>query len=1020
LLTLENEGAVVLTCHHVVALLTEESLHIALPQASGGLAPPVPAIYVQGRSHSSMDAVLLRVDAAGPPEQPMLHALNPLQYAGTLPDLADCLCHGQTESFSARIASATKLDLEVDTPGPWPDSPTRYRLPSVFRLSEPSDARPGISGSVVLYDNAVLGLAHFSRPAGPDQEREVYLVPLSAWADGWPELADLIQPLIDPRLRNAATVKSARSIEVGADVSIPGYRPEVYVAPQALGQAREALVKLGGAIIIGRPLSGKTRLAWQLLHERPESLVVIPHDPRPPNSFESSSFAGKDVVLFVDDLHRSALTGDPLEWRRRLEDASGRRCLVICTSRDGEDWKQVQRSSAGRLLEALGRDAEVYCSRVGAQGEDLSQADGLRLAQALGISANAFRQRFDGTPGSLTLDLVQMAARYARLRDEPPRGVVSMSRLLDSAKLVYEASQPRLRTSILRKVAEQIRGEGPMSGEAWDALRRRTSEEGFGVFDASSGEFRTYPPYLEKCVEYDPTVEEIGKLVPVLIEAKDGDGLTHLGQALFMRYDNPEAAEPCLRAAVDLGSDGATGFLGWALEAIPGREADAEAFYRDQIKAGDASAYHSLGNLLSRRSDREADAERAYRDSIKFNPESCSVAYWSLGNLFRRQEGRQRDAEEAYREATKRGIFLAYSSLAEMLVDSPGREQDAERAISEAIDAIEAQRARLPEENGGKSPALSGEILLDDMRKKLLRYRGIVRAGQPGLETAAESAFGDAIAAGDREAHHHLAVLLAKQPGREKDAEQEFHAAVEAGAPGAAGNLGRILASQSGREDEAEQSLRTAIKQGEKEAYFNLGMLLADAPGRAGDAERAFIEATKAGAGKEWLGTAYEWLGFLIAQQPGREPEAERAFRSAIDAGSEDARMRLGAFLEDKPGRERDAEDVYREAIRHDDFRACLPMGKLLLFRAIDGDANLDAEMEKALRRGMNAGESALLTTLGGILALQPERKAEGCEMLRSASIAGVEGAADLHRLLCEDSSEFPDPQTEWFNRPIS
>src|SRR5260370_22340393 len=236
MLALDGEGTVVLTCHHVVARLTEESLHIAVRQPSGELGPPVAARYDPQRSRPAMDAVVLRVDASGPAERPLLHALNPQKYAGTLPDPADCLSYWQTESFNAHVASATRLDIAVEPPGSWPGPPSRYQLHQVFRLADPSDARPGISGSVVLYDNAVLGLAHFSRPAGPDQQREVYLVPLGVWAQGWPALAALIEPLIDPRLRHAATVKPARSLEIGPDVLIPGYRSDVYTQTAALGQ----------------------------------------------------------------------------------------------------------------------------------------------------------------------------------------------------------------------------------------------------------------------------------------------------------------------------------------------------------------------------------------------------------------------------------------------------------------------------------------------------------------------------------------------------------------------------------------------------------------------------------------------------------------------------------------------------------------------------------------------------------------------------------------------------------------
>jgi tetratricopeptide (TPR) repeat protein len=469
-----------------------------------------------------------------------------------------------------------------------------------------------------------------------------------------------------------------------------------------------------------------------------------------------------------------------------------------------------------------------------------------------------------------------------------------------------------------------------------------------------------------------------------------------------MRYQRAEAAEGCLRAAADLGVDEAARVAGLALASIPGREAEAEARYNDRIKAGDASAYHDLGNLLKNQPGREADAEKAFRDSIEFEPISRSAAYWSLGNLLRQQEGREQDAENAYRDAKGRGFFLAHLALAGLLASQPGREQEAEQAVIESIQAIDAQRAQLEPEEGGKGVALPAEPFLDQVYGEALRYRGIVRARQPGRESEAEVAFRDAIAAGDEGASSHLAVLLAGQPGRETEAEQAFRDAAEAGEPQAFANLGIFLSDQAGRDAEAEQALRKAIDGGYKDAYFNLGELLAN-QGRAQEAEKVLIEAIGSGFGKAWLGSAYEWLGYVIEQQPGREPEAESAYRSAIDGGAGDASMRLGSLLARRPGRERDAEEVYREAIRRGDRRAFGPIGKMLMERAFEGNPSLDDEIEQALRTGSEAGEPALSTTLGMLIALQPGRRAEGCDILQKAAAAGFHGAADIYRSLCEE-----------------
>jgi hypothetical protein len=251
------------------------------------------------------------------------------------------------------------------------------------------------AGGVVVCENGVLGLMHFARAESPETAREVYVVPLQVWAEEWPALSTLVEPLIDAPLRAAAIAKRAPSLEIGTDINIAlvGYRDNLYIKRPAETLARAALAQHGGVIIVGRPKSGKTRLAWQLLQEYGEALIIIPKPTRlgeePPSTFEAAGLAGSDVVLFFDDLQ---LTSKPLEWRRRLRDAIGRnrRCLILCTSRDGTKWKEVQDNHAP-LLEALGRDNGcVYTSRVARQGkaagEDLSRTEGWQLAQSLGLS----------------------------------------------------------------------------------------------------------------------------------------------------------------------------------------------------------------------------------------------------------------------------------------------------------------------------------------------------------------------------------------------------------------------------------------------------------------------------------------------------------------------------------------------------------------------------------------------------------------------------------------------------------
>jgi hypothetical protein len=555
LINLEQEGKFVLTCHHVIAPLQEGDLFVQLRQSDGNLGKPIPAQYEGKWSRPTRDAVVLRVDAVCANEMPLLHELDPSMYDGSLPEHVNGFSYGVTQTFNARLSTSTPLDIKVPIQGSWPDPPARYQLPFVYRLADLSDARQGISGSVISYENGVLGLVHFSRAGGADFQLEGYLVPLSTWAEGWLELAKLIEPLVDSRLRMVAVVKRASKLEIGTDVVVAGYRPDAYIERPVVDQAQTALNVSHGVIIVGKPKSGKTRLAVQLIQRQPDAIVVVPREARLPHAFEKSSFWAKQIIIFFDDLHRASSDVNPLEWQRSFDEASGRHSIVICTTRDGSDWKTLNNKIGIDPFLNLFRNATVFTSKVEDRGGDMSAPEGLRLAESIGLSKEQFRRRFDGTAGSLTLDLSDMRERYKRLREEY-RGEVAMSRLLDSSKLAHKAGLWRLEVTLLRTIAEKIRGTGPIAPESWDTILRRTNEEAFGRLDSTNTAFQVYQPYLEECVLYEPSQADIEGLLTVLNEKEDYSNAINVANTLVVEYGSLVVAERVLRNASNHGKRG--------------------------------------------------------------------------------------------------------------------------------------------------------------------------------------------------------------------------------------------------------------------------------------------------------------------------------------------------------------------------------------------------------------------------------------------------------------------------------
>jgi len=618
---------------------------------------------------------------------------------------------------------------------------------------------------------------------------------------------------LDDRLLKAATVRHVRDLRIGlrhggGDVLIPHYQPNVHLAREANSRITNALQQCSGVVIIGRPRSGKTRAAWEAFRQNPDTLVVIPREDHPP-PIDVTGLRGKDVVLFVDDLHLTAETAHPVAWWNRLSAAANRPVRLVCTSRDGADWETV-REKQPALVQRLGPGCRVYLSRSGRQGADLSSEEGHELATLLGLdlSDSEFEQRFDGTAGSLTLDLADMGSRYRRLRQERIDNV-AVSRILDSAKLLHQARQPRLKEPIIRAVAERVRGRVTLSPETWEDLRQRTEEEGFGVF--AEGEFRTYRPYLERpeCIGFEPSKEEIAELIPILADQDDYEGIFYLGTAVVR--ENDELAERAYRIAAEGGFSKALNNLGNLLMYRPGHGIEAEHVLRRAIAAGDGGVPSlNLAILLDRQPGRLKEAEQAYRDAIAAGE---TLAYINLGNLLSRQPERTDEAIDIYLEAIDAGIEGGYYNLGTLLSDGLGRRDEAERVYRVALaNGITWANTNL----------------------------GVLLAVQPGREEEAERAYLDAIAAGDPKAHFNLALLLSRQPGRAREAAQAFRDAI--------GNLKLWLADQPSHGVNARMSDREGITHAVAEAYYGLGSLLVEFPHGLGEGCEALLEAQRMGA----------------------------------------------------------------------------------------------------------------------------------------------------------------------------
>jgi hypothetical protein len=193
-LEIEGEGAVVLTCHHIIAPLPLDAVYVRLPGEDGSLGAPHPATYNRERSRPAVDAVVLRLEGVHLPVRPLLHELNPAEYSSNLNVIG--LTHLAPTNFDATISASTPIEIVVPTPDDQLQQGSKYFIPHAFRLANPTEARRGISGAVIVCNAGVLGLAQSARRESEVLQREAYLLPLRVWAEGWDALTDLIEPFV--------------------------------------------------------------------------------------------------------------------------------------------------------------------------------------------------------------------------------------------------------------------------------------------------------------------------------------------------------------------------------------------------------------------------------------------------------------------------------------------------------------------------------------------------------------------------------------------------------------------------------------------------------------------------------------------------------------------------------------------------------------------------------------------------------------------------------------------------------
>lgn len=663
------------------------------------------------------------------------------------------------------------------------------------------------------------------------------------------------------------------------DFKIQGYRKALL--PRGSDTTIENLLKNGKYVLItGKPKMGKTRASYEAI-KKFENFSVIKPKPERIEEIEKVKIpplSNKNFILFLDELQRfiDKNVDDVID---RLKEKS-KKLIVVATCRTGEELNLVKEENL-----SLYREFTVI------ELEEISKDDGKRLAEDIKKKDKEFEwktKQFDGTPGSVTLDLEDMKERY---RTGDGKGILKALKLLKEGNLfLYKETRVKdvcgdifeLPTEILRR-------------HIWEEMINNLKENGFITTDGDIIDI--YSSYLDICVyDYDPSLNDLMKLKNILIRTRDSGSLFYLGNGFYYKKDFSHA-KYCYLEALKIypGYASAHNSLGYVLaklgeaEEAKGRYREAERQYEEAIEehkeairinpyyAADHNnlgyAQTRLGKIKENKGEYDEatrlyeEAEKEHREAIKLKPDYSSAHHslaYALGNL-----GRYEEAEDEYREAIRLNPEspFAHNLLGYLLANELGRNEEAKEEYKEAI--------RL----------------------------------KPDYPSA----------------RNHLGYLLAKL-GRWEEAEKEYREAIKISPDYVVAyvNLGRLLANW-GKYEEAEKEHRKAIdiNPNYAEAHNALGYALVNLK-RYDEAEKEYKEAIRLNPD---YAEAHRNLGYLLVKLGDVEKtkrktaeelykEAEKEYRKAlqINPDDEDTLICLGISLE-KLNKDKEEEDCYKRVI---------------------------------------------------------------------------------------------------------
>lgn len=297
---------------------------------------------------------------------------------------------------------------------------------------------------------------------------------------------------------------------------------EYYYETEEMKNLVESLENKENTIIIGKPLSGKTRNIYEAIRrvEKKYAVTIVKNiDIYESNvRFPRLLKFWRTKLIIIDDLHKFVAK---INFHLVIREIQKQDCILLFACRSRIEYSRANNKFKKEFnfgLEELFENNKIEIQRI-------SKAEGLGIAKHFGVKWIQANQNFDGTVGSLLLSFVEMDRRYKEEID------VKEQIILQSIKRLYccglYIGKQNFDLSEIKKVCEYRK----LKGEEWEWeiwLLNLYKNEFF--VDWNIKQIFIEEAYIEKIVEIVPEkdVSDIFREI-ILVFNENPDTLLKIG-----------------------------------------------------------------------------------------------------------------------------------------------------------------------------------------------------------------------------------------------------------------------------------------------------------------------------------------------------------------------------------------------------------------------------------------------------------------------------------------------------------